>query len=194
MVVSQTFEVAMKTIALIFSLFCFLNATHAQTNSSTMKIYNVKIYCHGIKKPIKGIFYTYSDSTISIINTKSITAISNGSFERVDYLINDIIALQVRRKGKIVSSTLIGGLFGGVSGALIGLASGDDDPGLVSFSAEQKAGMLAVPLAVIGSGIGAIGGSVYTDIPIKGEPDSIALYQETLDKYSIIKKDKDAFN
>ncbi len=184
----------MKKIALVALILFFLEPTFAQTYPSEVKVYNVKIYFYGYKKPIKGTFFTYSDSTITIINTKSKTAISSGSYKIVDYSINEITELRVRRKGKIVSTAMIGGLICGSTGALIGLASGDDEPGLLSFTAEEKAGLIGVPFFVIGSGIGAIAGCSYSVISIEGESESIVLNQKKLDKYSIIKPERNAFH
>ncbi len=60
----------------------------------------------------------------------------------------------------------------GAVGALLGFASGDDPPGLVSFSAGQKAGLLGSALGTIGLSIGGTYGAlkgVDLDIPWEGK-------------------------
>jgi len=53
----------------------------------------------------------------------------------------------------------IGFLIGGGTGALIGLMSGDDPPGFMSFSAGEKAVVLGGALGLLGTLIGVIGGA-----------------------------------
>lgn len=55
----------------------------------------------------------------------------------------------------------VGLLVGAGSGALIGLASGDDDPGLIAFSAEEKALALGLGLGLIGGVVGLIAGAAH---------------------------------
>ena len=52
-------------------------------------------------------------------------------------------------------------------GAIIGFASGDDEPGMVSFQAEGKAGIAAVVLGSVGALIGyaAAPGEQWESVP-----------------------------
>ncbi len=67
------------------------------------------------------------------------------------------------RRGHTLEGIGIGALAGAGVGALIGLASGDDPPGWFSFSAGDKAVVGGVAFGILGSVIGAIGGSTPTD-------------------------------
>jgi hypothetical protein len=59
-----------------------------------------------------------------------------------------------------VRGLVIGLLAGGAGGAVIGYANGDDDPGIVSFSAGEKAIILGVLLGGAGALIGGIAGAL----------------------------------
>lgn len=77
--------------------------------------------------------------------------------------LNSLSTLEVRRRnsraGAAGRGALIGGAIGAGVGALIGLGSGDDAPGFLAFSAEEKAGLLGGLLGVVGGGIGAVAGA-----------------------------------
>jgi hypothetical protein len=65
----------------------------------------------------------------------------------------------------------IGALIGFASGGLMGLASGDDPPGFLAFTAGEKALILGVGLAVPGLVIGALVGfqnvsDRWTSVPL----------------------------
>ena len=62
-------------------------------------------------------------------------------------------SVQPSRKGR---GALIGLGVGAFMGAMMGFASGDDPDGLISFTAEAKAGMGAIVLGPLGAIIGAL--------------------------------------
>ena len=66
----------------------------------------------------------------------------------------------LRRKGATGRGFLYGAVIGLVSGAVWGLSSGNDRPGIISFTAGQKAVIGGVSCAIVGTGIGGIIGSV----------------------------------
>lgn len=71
----------------------------------------------------------------------------------------EIAALKFMHEGKFVKGMGLGFLFGGGLGAILGLASGDDEEGIIAFSAGEKALVLGivfgVPSALLGGVIGA---------------------------------------
>ena len=74
-----------------------------------------------------------------------------------------IAAVEVSTPGqrKILKSVGVGFLVGAGSGALMGLASGDDPPQQwFAFTAEEKAAMLGVGLGLTGAAVGLIVGLV----------------------------------
>jgi hypothetical protein len=72
--------------------------------------------------------------------------------------------VQKSQKGK---GAAIGLGVGVALGAVIGISSGDDPPGIVSFSAGAKAGVGAVTLGLLGAIIGALAspGDEWEEIP-----------------------------
>jgi hypothetical protein len=85
--------------------------------------------------------------------------------------LNNIALLSVPRKSRL-STGIIWSLSMGAVGALLGFASGDDPPGLVSFSAGQKAGLLGSAMGYIGLSVGGSYGAlkgVDLDVPWEGK-------------------------
>ena len=78
-----------------------------------------------------------------------------------------------------------GPLAGFATGALAGLASGDDSGGFISFTAEQKALGFGILFAIPGGIIGAIVGGKKTSIPIYGKKDAYARQKEELRKFQL---------
>ena len=69
-------------------------------------------------------------------------------------------SIRIMKKSKIFQGIGYGLLTGGGSGALIGLLSGNDSPGLFSMTAGQKALLLGLGLGILGAPIGGIWGAV----------------------------------
>jgi hypothetical protein len=86
----------------------------------------------------------------------------------------DIASLSVHRRSRF-STGIQAGLALGVVGALLGLADGDDPPGLISFTAGQKAGLLGSALGTLGICVGGTYGAlkgVDLDIPWEGKTEA----------------------
>ena len=88
-------------------------------------------------------------------------------------------------KNNVVRVALAGAVTGLVAGGLIGLISGDDPPGLFSFSAEEKALLFGLGMAAGGAGIGALEGLVKIKIPINGSMENFKRNKSKLKKYAI---------
>ncbi len=75
---------------------------------------------------------------------------------------SEIAAMEVATQGerKVLKSVGVGLLIGALSGAAVGLASGDDEGTFLAFSAEEKAAMGGVALGVTGAVVGLIVGLV----------------------------------
>jgi hypothetical protein len=71
-----------------------------------------------------------------------------------------IAGLEVNRGGRprVLRKMAAGAGVGALAGILIGVASGNDDPGFMSFTAEEKAMVAGVGLGILGAGIGTIVG------------------------------------
>ena len=88
-------------------------------------------------------------------NDQHVTLEASGGTGRVVVRREDItfVALSEGRRSR-GKGALIGAGVGAGVGALVGLASGDDPPGFLAFSAEAKATLAAIVLAPIGALIG----------------------------------------
>ena len=75
--------------------------------------------------------------------------------------------MKARRKGRIGRGVFIGALTGFAIGGLIGLIDGADPPDtFLAYTAEDKAIVLGLPLAVVGAGLGGLLGSIKVTIPL----------------------------
>lgn len=159
---------------LMLSCFCFhLYAQKSQYHTRTYKVW-VKLMDEQVSK---GYLIQLADSVIEIVDRKGIDSIS--------YKVSEIEKLEFRRKGRVGKSIGIGAGAGLVLGAIGGYSSGDDEPGFLSFSAEEKSivsGTLALP---IGAGIGAIIGVVKRKFPIEGDLENYKKYRMEMNKYIV---------
>lgn len=84
------------------------------------------------------------------------------SVEALGLSLHSLTKLEVRRARSRGAGALrgagIGLLIGAGVGALIGIAHGSDPPGIISFSAGEKALMFGVPLGGAGVVLGAVAG------------------------------------
>ncbi|MEE4177764.1 MAG: hypothetical protein V2I46_09660 [Bacteroides sp.] len=92
--------------------------------------------------------------------------------------------ISFRRKGSVGKGVWIGALSGAAVGAIAGYASGDDEPGWFSSTAEEKAAGGAIFLSFPGAGIGALFGSKRTIYPINGDYQTYSGLLAELKKYS----------
>ncbi len=73
--------------------------------------------------------------------------------------LDKVSSVRVARKSSAIPAGGAGFLAGAAFGGLMGLASGNDDPGFLSFTAGQKALILGVGLGAVGGLIGLVGGA-----------------------------------
>ena len=133
----------------------------------------------------KGLLYQIQDSSIALINSQNFKDYTSGNFQMEGILYYNVEIIRLRKYNKIGNTTLIGAASGLVLGVMIGLISGDDPPGIVSFSAERKALSAGAALAVVGAGVGAIIGSIKIKIPINGSKDKYEQNRKRLKKYAL---------
>lgn len=98
-----------------------------------------------------------------------------------------IEVIKLRRKGSVGRGVWIGALSGATAGAVTGYASGDDEPGWFSATAEEKALGHGLLLAFPGAGVGAIFGSGKTTFLINGDDDTYLAKLAEIKKYSLNK-------
>ena len=80
-----------------------------------------------------------------------------GPVERSEIAAMDV---SIQRQRKVLKGLGVGLLLGAASGVVIGLASGDDEGGLIAFTAEEKALMAGAMLGLTGGVVGLIVGLV----------------------------------
>ena len=129
----------------------------------------------------KGVLYLADKQGIKIMNNKS-SNVGNLIFVEA----SKVNLIKIRRKGKIGKGVWIGALSGFSSGILLGLASGDDEPGILSFSKEDKAIAGGITLGVLGTGVGALVATGKKKIMIKGDNEMYKKQLEIISGYSLI--------
>jgi len=114
---------------------------------------------HGIN--YKGVIESINENELTLAqrtpgtNDHSIPDFTLKTFHK-----DEIGSVFIEGESKVLSGLGYGGLAGFLTGALIGLASGDDDPGILKFSAGAKALIGGVALGVIGSAVGLVAGLI----------------------------------
>ena len=138
----------------------------------------------------KGILYQSKASSILIAPfEKNKQQISDKTL--IEFQIRNIEKIKLRKTKKVGKGILIGAVTGLVTGALIGIIDGDDPPCssgswiCFRYSAEEKAVMTGVPLAVFGAGVGALIGSIKIKIPINGNSEKYRKNKTDLRRYSV---------
>ena len=170
----------MKNIIFSTILFFAFLATGWSQNANVEKKgipYKVWISKMDSKQILKGYLYKLSEDSITLV--RSLVA-DRFQYNYQTIEIENVKTIKLRKKGKIIKGLIAGGLTGFSVGGLIGLFSGDDEPGFVSFKAEQKAIFLGTTVAISGMIIGGgIAESKRIKIPING---SKSIYKEELTK------------
>ena len=150
----------MKTLFILLltaqHLFCY-----CQDDSAVIKrIFKASIT--QIKsRSATGYLAAVDDSTISLADkapSRGIYAKEGTNLVKFHY--NGIEKVVIRRKGATGRGLLYGAIIGLASGAIWGLSSGNDRPGIISFTAGQKAIIGGFTCAIVGTGIGGVIGSV----------------------------------
>ena len=138
----------------------------------------------------KGILYQSKESSILIAPlVKNRQQISDKTL--IEFQIRNIETIKLRKNKRVGKGILIGAVTGLVAGGLVGLLSGDDPPcnsgGLICFrsTAEEKAVIGGVYLAVFGAGVGALIGSIKIKIPINGSSEKYRKNKTDLRRYSV---------
>lgn len=176
---------------IVLSLFYSLSAQEDSTKLKSVKeeknrIYKTWISLINSSDKVKGVFYDVQDSSITVSNSASVKDYSEGKFELsyINYKTIDVVKTRVMNK--VGKGAAIGMGIGFITGVLIGIISGDDNPEEVVFptSAGQKALSGGIFLAIGGAGIGALVGSIKIKIPINGNPGNFNRSKSRLKKYS----------
>ncbi len=85
-----------------------------------------------------------------------LSADGSGMVRDESIAVQDVREVKVIRRSKAGTSMLIGLLAGAGTGAVIGYSDGNDEPGFFSFTARQKAAIMAVGAGLTGLLVGAI--------------------------------------
>jgi len=139
----------MKLFGLISMLLILF--TIATGHCQKIKTYKVWVTLINESK-VKGILYEANEDGLLLMDTKLKDTIAFLDCRNIEQF-------KVRKKGNVGKGAGIGALGGATIGAIIGFADGDDDPGILSMTAEEKALGGGIALAIPGAGIGALIGT-----------------------------------
>jgi hypothetical protein len=179
-------------ITVVFLCFHFLLNAQGDSiklwlSSDTARkfIYKTWISLINRQNTIKGVLYEVNDSSVFVSNSLLKKDYSIGKYNVTKISFSNIDLVKTRMKNSVRRGALIGFVTGFAVGGLIGLISGDDSPGILSFSAKEKALLYGIPLAVGGTGVGELIGSIKIKIPINGSMDKFNRNKSRLKKYTI---------
>ena len=101
---------------------------------------------------IKGELLAVKDTSLILMDSGNLSGITED--------IHDISTIQILKKSKFFKGLGYGLLIGGGGGALIGLLSGDDQEGWFRFTAQEKALMGGIGLAILVAPIAGVWGAI----------------------------------
>ena len=143
-----------KTLILLLlsPLLFFADLSYAQGSDVTVKLkYGNQL--HG-----ELLFVDQTSVVISTNEDVTKNVFELGGAGIINISSDSITSITVSGQSKILQHMAMGILIGIGTGALIGLASGDDKPGFMSFSAGEKAAILGIFLGAVGLVVGLISG------------------------------------
>lgn len=119
----------------------------------------------------------------------TVLIILNRSVQNTSHIqIREVEHIHIEKKNKFLKSAGEGFLVGGMIGAILGFASGNDTDGFIRFTAAQNALIFGTSLGTIGAAIGGIGGviaGIDQSVSIEStSPDKLYLVCNKLKKYA----------
>lgn len=147
-----------KLKILVIVLLCSVTSFSQQTKKK-IRPHRVWVSVIEDQDVIKGYLFAIDDTSIKIINKKSL---DTSDLKTVEAKNIDII--KIRRKGKIGRGIGIGAASGIVLGVIVGLVDSQDS----WISTETSVAMASAPLTLIGAGLGAGFGAIKKKIEVKG--------------------------
>ncbi len=172
----------MKKLLLIIGILIVFgqSSLHAQ-------IYKSWIYFNNGKIATEGLLYEVKDSSIMLTSTLRLP-------KPLDYKVEHIELVEVRKDGSVTTGVLVGSLVGGAVGLVVGIAAVpkcDEDDWSCNLG-----NVVAAPVIVLGSGagfglagglIGAALASPKVTFPIGGNYEKYHDQKEKLREYSVLK-------
>ena len=169
----KLFHIFLMTITI---LSCSYQVLRSQSTDTIKKI-NYFTWVKSMDKSYtKAVYLTeIKDSSISIMEKKD--------FKTKSIMIEDIDKLHFRKSNRGSKGFLYGALAGFGSGLILGIISGNDPPGTVSLSRDQKGIFYGIAFTLPGALIGGIIGSSKVNVPINGNQKNYNSQRTKLEKY-----------
>jgi hypothetical protein len=150
------------------------------------RIYKTWVSLNSYKGQIKGVLFEIRDSSVLLSNSLVKEDYQSGNIKVTNIWFNDIDHISVRKKNKILNSTLIGSA-AGLATEIIAAYSVTNNKDESAFLAL----VYSLPSIVFGAGIGALIGSFRFHIPVKGSFEYFKGNQNRLEKFSYIRETSD---
>jgi len=180
-------------ITVVFLCFHFLLSAQGDSiklwfrgNTEGKFIYKTWISLNNRQNMMKGVLYEVNDSSVLVSNSFLKKDYSIGKYNVTKISFRNIDLVKIRMKNSKVIGASLGAVTGFVAGWLIGLNKGDDPPGWgLTFSARDKAKIYGIPMAIGGTVIGGLVGSIRIKIPINGNIDKFNRNKSRLKTHTI---------
>lgn len=159
-------------------LLCYTTIVTAQDDiKKRIRLYEAWVSVQNNPMAARGVLYEIRDSSILLSDSKAITAYTNNSFKIAEINIGEISTIKARRTYSQTRGALIGGaILGTVTIAAIA-SIGDEIPAWYYLT-------MGTTSALLGSGIGALLGSIKKIIPINGDIGNFNSARPGLEKLS----------
>ena len=172
----EAIKTYLKTTAvLLFGLLLvFPCEINAQSKTKKVKTYKIWITMMDKSKE-KGILYAADEAYIKISKTNALDA---SNLTVIDA--QNIDQIKIRKKGKVGTGALIGGLSGVGLSVLAGVSADTDG----FFSQEETAMLTGILFVPLGTGIGAAIGSSRQNIAVNGNINNYLNWLKAIQSYS----------
>ncbi len=179
-------SVIMKIVLILFSMFALsIQSSSAQQEHQDQPACKIWLQLNSGEEKLKGILRGAGDSTLTILQERDSTGLSEKYVTELNIAISHIEIIKLRRKNSVGKGMLAGSLSGLFLGGIAGLVQGSDDPeNSHSLTAGEKSILFGLTTAVFGTGVGAWLGATKEKMKIHGSIATYEKYRKKLIYYS----------
>jgi hypothetical protein len=171
----------MKIISIV--LFLLLWSSYSvKAQNLEKKVDHYRAWISLINQPyhIQGTLYQLKDTSLFVADYVMPIEYAEYDNPTREIMVSNIDIIEVRKKNRVGKIAVLGAVGGFAIGSIIGLAKGSDS----NYSAEQKALLGGISLAIPGALVGMLVGSVKIVIPIEGKLFNYKQKKQQLQTYS----------
>jgi hypothetical protein len=165
------------------------NKSFQSVGVPSSRIYKTRISLNNYRGQLKGVLFEIKDSSVLISNSLVKADYSSGNFKVTYIHFSDIDHLSIRKKNRVLNSTLLGSVAGFTTAyiAANSVTKNKDESAFFMF-------IYGVPSVALGACFGALIGSFRINFPVKGSFEYFKRNETRMEKYSYFRENSDGLN